>query len=222
MKHVVKMFAAAGVITLALTGCGGGDAEGAADFKACAVSDSGGWDDKSFNESAYNGLQTAHANLGVKINTAESTSDADFRPNVETMVADNCNLIIGVGFSLEKAVHASADENKDLHFALVDASFSDKKNEPVTIENGRPLLFNTSEAAFLAGYVAAGMTKTGKVATFGGIQIPAVTVFMDGFADGVAAYNDAKGASVQLLGWDKAAQAGSFTQSFDDQALGKQ
>ena len=66
------------------------------------------------------------------------------------------------------------------------------------------------------------MTKTGKVATFGGIQIPAVTVFMDGFADGVAAYNDAKGASVQLLGWDKAAQAGSFTQSFDDQALGKQ
>ena len=138
------------------------------------------------------------------------------------MVADNCNLIIGVGFSLEKAVHASADENKDLHFALVDASFSDKKNEPVTIENGRPLLFNTSEAAFLAGYVAAGMTKTGKVATFGGIQIPAVTVFMDGFADGVAAYNDAKGASVQLLGWDKAAQAGSFTQSFDDQALGKQ
>ena len=222
MKHVVKMFAAAGAITLALTGCGGGDAEGAADFKACAVSDSGGWDDKSFNESAYNGLQTAHANLGVKINTAESTSDADFRPNVETMVADNCNLIIGVGFSLEKAVHASADENKDLHFALVDASFSDKKNEPVTIENGRPLLFNTSEAAFLAGYVAAGMTKTGKVATFGGIQIPAVTVFMDGFADGVAAYNDAKGASVQLLGWDKAAQAGSFTQSFDDQALGKQ
>ena len=222
MKHVVKMFAAAGAITLALTGCGGGDAEGAADFKACAASDSGGWDDKSFNESAYNGLQTAHANLGVKINTAESTSDADFRPNVETMVADNCNLIIGVGFSLEKAVHASADENKDLHFALVDASFSDKKNEPVTIENGRPLLFNTSEAAFLAGYVAAGMTKTGKVATFGGIQIPAVTVFMDGFADGVAAYNDAKGASVQLLGWDKAAQAGSFTQSFDDQALGKQ
>ena len=222
MKHVVKMFAAAGAITLALTGCGGGNAEGAADFKACAVSDSGGWDDKSFNESAYNGLQTAHANLGVKINTAESTSDADFRPNVETMVADNCNLIIGVGFSLEKAVHASADENKDLHFALVDASFSDKKNEPVTIENGRPLLFNTSEAAFLAGYVAAGMTKTGKVATFGGIQIPAVTVFMDGFADGVAAYNDAKGASVQLLGWDKAAQAGSFTQSFDDQALGKQ
>lgn len=66
------------------------------------------------------------------------------------------------------------------------------------------------------------MTKTGKVATFGGIQIPSVTVFMDGFADGVAAYNKAKGTNVQLLGWDKASQNGSFTQSFDDQTLGKE
>ena len=98
MKHVVKMFAAAGAITLALTGCGGAMPRRCR-LQGLRISDSGGWDDKSFNESAYNGLQTAHANLGVKINTAESTSDADFRPNVETMVADNCNLIIGVGFS---------------------------------------------------------------------------------------------------------------------------
>ena len=230
MKHLTKLLAAAGVATLALAGCGGGGgtvtsqsggAKDATSFKACAVSDAGGWDDKSFNESAYDGLKASQTSLGIQINTAESNSDADFNPNVESMVSDGCNLIIGVGFNLEQAIHKSADDNTDLHYALIDSSFSNG-SDTVTLKNGRPLLFNTAEAAYLAGYAAAGMTQTGKVATFGGMQIPAVTVFMDGFADGVDAYNAAHGTSVQLLGWDKASQNGSFTQNFDDQALGKQ
>ena len=231
MKHLTKLVAAAGIVTLALAGCGGGttsnggggasEAKDAAPFKACAVSDAGGWDDKSFNESAYNGLKAAQDSLGIQINTAESSSDTDFVPNVEAMVSDGCTLIIGVGFNLEQAIHKSAEQNTDLHYALVDSSFTDGQ-ETVTVENGRPLLFNTAEAAFLAGYAAAGMTKTGKVATFGGMKIPSVTVFMDGFVDGVDAYNKAKGTSVQVLGWDKATQNGSFTQDFDNQTLGKE
>lgn len=231
MKHLRKLVAAAGIVTLALAGCGGGttsnggggasEAKDAATFKACAVSDAGGWDDKSFNESAYNGLKAAQDSLGIQINTAESSSDTDFVPNVEAMVSDGCTLIIGVGFNLEQAIHKSAEQNTDLHYALVDSSFTDGQ-ETVTVENGRPLLFNTAEAAFLAGYAAAGMTKTGKVATFGGMKIPSVTVFMDGFVDGVDAYNKAKGTSVQVLGWDKATQNGSFTQDFDNQTLGKE
>lgn len=231
MKHLTKLVAAAGIVTLALAGCGGGttsnggggasEAKDAATFKACAVSDAGGWDDKSFNESAYNGLKAAQDSLGIQINTAESSSDTDFVPNVEAMVSDGCTLIIGVGFNLEQAIHKSAEQNTDLHYALVDSSFTDGQ-ETVTVENGRPLLFNTAEAAFLAGYAAAGMTKTGKVATFGGMKIPSVTVFMDGFVDGVDAYNKAKGSSVQVLGWDKATQNGSFTQDFDNQTLGKE
>ena len=231
MKHLTKLVAAAGIVTLALAGCGGGttsnggggasEAKDAATFKACAVSDAGGWDDKSFNESAYNGLKAVQDSLGIQINTAESSSDTDFVPNVEAMVSDGCTLIIGVGFNLEQAIHKSAEQNTDLHYALVDSSFTDGQ-ETVTVENGRPLLFNTAEAAFLAGYAAAGMTKTGKVATFGGMKIPSVTVFMDGFVDGVDAYNKAKGTSVQVLGWDKATQNGSFTQDFDNQTLGKE
>ena len=231
MKHLTKLVAAAGIVTLALAGCGGGttsnggggasEAKDAATFKACAVSDAGGWDDKSFNESAYNGLKAAQDSLGIQINTAESSSDTDFVPNVEAMVSDGCTLIIGVGFNLEQAIHKSAEQNTDLHYALVDSGFTDGQ-ETVTVENGRPLLFNTAEAAFLAGYAAAGMTKTGKVATFGGMKIPSVTVFMDGFVDGVDAYNKAKGTSVQVLGWDKATQNGSFTQDFDNQTLGKE
>ena len=169
MKHLTKLVAAAGIASLALSACGAGgsaggsgggsgEAKDAASFKACAVSDAGGWDDKSFNESAYEGLKAAEKNLGVKINTAESSSDADFQPNVDSMISDGCNLIIGVGFNLEKAVHTSADENKDVHYALLDSSFNDGNNNTVTVENARPLLFNTAEAAYLAGYVAAGMT----------------------------------------------------------------
>ena len=91
--------------------------------------------------------QGSQSSLGIQINTAESNSDADFNPNVESMVSDGCNLIIGVGFNLEKAIHTSADENKDVHYALIDSSFNDGNNNTVTLDNARPLLFNTAEAA---------------------------------------------------------------------------
>jgi basic membrane protein A len=87
--------------------------------------------------------------------------------------------------------------------------------------NVYPMQFETDQAAFLAGYLAAGYSKTGKVATFGGLKIPPVTVFMDGFVDGVAYYNKAKGKNVQVLGWDKTKQNGSFTNDFASTAKGK-
>lgn len=192
------------------------------DYKACLVSDQGGWDDKSFNESAYNGLVEAGESMKVDTQTAESTDESDFQPNVDTMVAEDCDIIIGVGFMLQDAIQKAADVNPDIKFGLVDSGFADADHNPITIDNGRPLLFNTAEAAYLAGYVAAGTTETGIVATFGGMPIPSVQVFMDGFADGVDAYNEAHGESVTLLGWDKAEQKGSFTQSFEDQAKGQQ
>ena len=229
MKQSVKFAAAMGALTLALTACAGNGnvaqqsdgAKAELPFKACAVSDTGGWQDKSFNQSAYDGLMEAKSFLGVTVDTAESDTVEDFTNNVEKMVDDSCTLIIGVGFHLEPAIHESALKHTDRNYALIDSGFSDGTN-PVVLENGRPLLFNTSEAAYLAGYASAAMTKTGKVATFGGAQSPAVTVFMDGFADGVNAYNQAKGTSVQVLGWDKEAQTGAFTDSFDDQSLGLQ
>nr|WP_241969134.1 BMP family ABC transporter substrate-binding protein [Trueperella bialowiezensis] len=206
-----------------MSACSGGTKEdGASDYKACIVSDAGGWDDRSFNESAYNGLMAAKEELGIATGTAESQSDADFAPNVEAMVADGCNMIIGVGYLLEQPLEDAARANPDLHFGLVDSAFTDADNQPVTIDNARPLVFNTAEAAFLAGYLAAGMSKTGTVATFGGMQIPSVSIFMDGFVDGVKHYNETKGTDVKVLGWDKDKQVGAFTNSFDDQTLGKQ
>lgn len=190
-------------------------------YKACMVSDQGGFDDQSFNQTSYAGLERAEKELGVQIATVESSSPADFDPNVDSLInQQNCNLVIGVGFMLEDAIQSAAEQHSDIDFALVDAALADG-DEPTTAENVRPLLFNTAEAAFLGGYLAAGVSETGKVATFGGVQIPSVAVFMDGFADGVKHYNEAKDGDVQVLGWNKESQDGAFSGDFENIGQGK-
>ncbi len=224
MKNIVRAAALGGAVALALAACGsapeesgstGGSDNAASDFKACMVSDSGGFEDKSFNQSGGEGLDRAGDELGVEVVKVESSAETDFGPNVDQLVAQDCNLIIGVGFLLADTLTEAAAANPDIEFALVDSGFNEES------DNAKPLLFNTQEAAYLAGYVAAGTSTTGTVATFGGISIPSVTIFMDGFADGVAKYNEDNGADVQLLGWDKEAQTGSFTGDFEDQTKGQ-
>ena len=199
------------------TSAGGGETSAAADnadFTGCMISDEGGFDDASFNESGYEGLQRAETELGITIQSAESADPGQYVGNVDAMVQADCALVIGVGYALEDAVQAGAEANPDINFALVDSAFSDTDFNPVSLDNAKPLLFNTQEAAFLAGYLAGGMSKTGVVATYGGQPFPSVTIFMDGFVDGVAAYNEAQGTDVQVLGWDKEAQNGSMTGDF--------
>ncbi|WP_347042982.1 BMP family lipoprotein [Brachybacterium nesterenkovii] len=230
MKHLPRVAALAGVGALALAACGsapdsasggsdGGSASG--DFKACMVSDSGGFDDKSFNESGKNGLDAAKENLKIQTQTAESKSNADFVPNIDNLVSSNCNVVFTVGFLLANATATSAEANPDVKFAIIDSTAQDDQGNPVELPNVKPVSFDTAQAAYLAGYVSAGTSKTGKVATYGGMNIPTVTIFMDGFADGVAKYNEVHGTNVQVLGWDKAAQQGSFTGDFEDQSKGK-
>jgi len=202
-------------------GSTGAAPEGAAEYLACMVSDAGGFDDQSFNQSGAQGMDSAKEELGIETSLVESQSDADYASNVSTQVSQGCNLIIGVGFLLEDAVQKAAEENPDTNFALVDSAFSDVDFAPVQIDNAKPILFNTAEASFLAGYLAAGMTESDTVATFGGIQIPSVAIFMDGFSDGVQKYNEDEGTQVKLLGWDKEAQNGSFSGDFDNQSQGQ-
>lgn len=190
------------------------------DFKACMVSDQGGFDDQSFNQAAYSGLVSAEEELGIETAEAESNSDAEFGPNIDAMVQQDCDFVIGAGFLLEQAIEDAANANPDTNFGLVDSGFSDADFNPIELDNGKPILFNTAEAAFLAGYLAAGMTETDKVATFGGLPIPSVQIFMDGFSDGIDKYNEDNGTAVELLGWDKEAQNGSFANSFEDQTQG--
>lgn len=228
MKKSIYATASLAAAALALAACGaapedetpgGEDADPGdidPDFSACLISDEGGWDDASFNQSAFEGLQRAESELGISINDAESTDTSQYTGNVDAMIQEGCGLTIGVGFALEDAIQVGAEANEDMHFALVDSGFSDDDDEPVELANGKPILFNTHEAAYLAGFLAAGVTETGTVATYGGRPFPSVTIFMDGFVDGVAAYNDAHGTDVEVLGWDKDAQNGAMTGDFEN------
>ncbi|MCB5273415.1 Membrane lipoprotein TmpC [Arthrobacter sp. SO5] len=214
--------ATAGAAALLLTGCGAAPDAGssatktASNYTGCIVSDSGGFDDQSFNQSSYEGLKKSEKDLGIKVNQAESKTNNDFEPNLRAMVAAGCNLTVTVGFLLGDATKAQATANPDKHFAIIDFGYD------TPIANVKPIIYDTAQAAFLAGYLAAATTKTGTVATFGGIKIPTVTIFMDGYADGVKYYNEKKGKSVKVLGWDKAKQDGSFTGDFEKQDKGKQ
>jgi len=187
---------------------------GPAKFKACEVTDTGGVDDKSFNATAWKGAVDAKEKLDIEAKYLESKEIADFEKNINAFIAEKCDIIITVGFLLGDATKAAAEANPNQKFSIVDYGY-----DPV-IPNVLAQAFQTDEAAFLAGYAAAGFTKTGKVGTFGGMQIPTVTIFMDGFARGVRHYNEVHGTSVETLGWDADAQTGLFTNDFSDQQKG--
>jgi basic membrane protein A len=187
------------------------------DYKACQVSDTGGIDDKSFNETAYKGVTDSIASLGIEGSFLESQSVTDFRPNIDSFINQGCDLIITVGFLLGDDTAAAAADNPDQQFAIVDVSYDPP------IDNVLALTFATDEAAFLAGYLAAGMSETGTVGTFGGVNIPSVTIFMDGYLNGVNHYNDQKGTSVRVLGWDgsEGLFTGNFESTDDGRAFGE-
>ncbi len=195
------------------------DAPQASSFLPCMVSDTGGFDDKSFNQLAYEGLEAAAGELGVEFNAIQSGSDADYLPNIDGLVAEGCTLIFTVGFALSSATVEAALANPDVEFAILDDAADNDFDGTTDAPNIKPLLFDTAEAAFLAGYTAASYSKSGIVGTFGGVGFPTVSIFMDGYAQGVAYYNEAKGASVQVLGWDTAnPDAGTFVSG--DPAVG--
>ncbi len=186
----------------------------AASFKACMVTDTGGIDDKSFNAAAWTGMQKAQSDGKATVSFVQSKQETDYTTNISSLLTQNCKLIVTVGGLMGDATTAAAKANPTQHFVEVDAGGNHTNLEG--------LQFNTAQAGFLAGYLAAGYSKTGKVATYGGLKIPPVTVYMDGFQEGVQYFNKQKSKTVQVLGWDEAKQNGSFAASFTDQNKGQQ
>lgn len=195
---------------LILSACGADDE--AADFQACLITDTGGIDDRSFNQTAWEGLTRAESELGIDAQYLLSSSEADYEPNIQTFMDQGCDVIVTVGFALGDATEKFAIANPDQIFGIVDYFYEN------TYPNLQSMSFDTDQAAFLAGYVAASVTETGVVGTWGGIAFPTVTVFMDGFVAGVNYHNAQKGTTVEVIGWDGA--SGVFTGSFDAADMG--
>jgi basic membrane protein A len=233
--------AALGVIALLATACGsangasssspkapsstsgshaspaGSHASPAAKFLGCMVTDTGGIDDRSFNAASWQGLQEAQAAEPgtITVKYLQSASGSDYTPNINTFIGQKCGIIVTVGLLMGDNTEAAAQSHPDQKFAIVDYDYSPP------IKNIDALMFNTVQDGFLGGYLAAGISKSGAVGTFGGEELPTVTTYMDGFWDGVRYYNQQHHTSVKVLGWNEQTQTGLFTGNFTDQAAGQ-
>jgi len=195
----------------------------ASKFLGCMVTDTGGIDDKSFNQSSWEGMQAAAATDPSKIQVTylPSTTSADYASNISTFIGKKCGIIVTVGFLMADATEAAAKANPNQKFAIVDCSYASECLTGTKEDNIDQLVFNTVQDGFLGGYLAAGMSKSHIVATYGGENFGTVTIYEDGFWDGVQYYNQHNHANVKVLGWDEKTQKGDFIGNFTNVGAGQ-
>ena len=210
-----------GTVTI---GVGALTASAASKFHACIVIDTGGVKDKSFNQSAWQGaLDAQKANSNVTVSYLTSTSSADYTPNINKFMSEGCGLIVTVGFNMDSATAQAANANPNQKFAIVDDA------PTTTSKNVLALQYETNQSAFLGGYLDAATSKTGVVATYGGMNFPSVAMYMSGFVAGVRYYDKTTGKKVKVLGFTPKGicslstcnGTGSFVGNFTSQTDGK-
>ena len=182
MKKKLFALLMTAMMIVSLTACGGGDGEEAAaenkTYKVGLVTDVGGEEDQSFNQSAWEGLQRAKEDFGVEINYLSSAADSDYAPNIETFVDEEYDLIISVGYLLADATRAAAEANEDVKFAIIDDSTC------ADLENVTCLTFKQEQASYLVGYVAGLMTEKNNIGLVLGMASDNMNLFGYGYCAG--------------------------------------
>ena len=212
-KKLICLITSLSLIAMVFTGCSsaGGSASKSTPkvtFKDGMVTDTGGINDQSFNEGAWNGLQAfAKNNPEIQAKYLESTQSSDYSPNLNQFSSNNYNLVWAIGYLMEDAVKASANAYPNVKFAIVDDSITP------TPANLTCIVFRAQESSFLVGYIAALKTKTDKVGFIGGISGTVIDQFEYGYRAGVAygAKQLGKTISVNV----------QYANSFSDESLGK-
>jgi basic membrane protein A and related proteins len=125
----------------------------------------------------------------IQVTYLPSTTSADYASNISTFIGKKCGIIVTVGFLMADATEAAAKANPKQKFAIVDCSYASECLTGAKEKNIDQLVFDTVQDGFLGGYLAAGMSKSGIVATYGGEDFGTVTIYEDGFWDGVQYYN---------------------------------
>ena len=202
-KKIASAIAATLMLGTVLVGCGNGNS-GSEKVKhtAALVTDGGSIDDKSFNQSAWEGLEAwgkeNKLEKGVNgYNYAQSNSAADFTPNINKLIKAKYSTIFGIGYKLAPAIKKTAKQNPKTNFVIIDDVVSGKNVASVT--------FKSEQSSFLAGVAAAETTKTNKVGFLGGVKSDVITTFEKGFIQGVHAVNPKITVDVKY--------AGSFTKA---------
>lgn len=181
----------------------------AADFTGCVLGSSGGFRDRSFNQDIHESSQVLEDSQGIDVRTEESDSPREAEQLLQEMAdpANGCDLVVAMGSTLVEQVDAAAEQHPDQDFAIIDDDSIDRPNV-------HTLVFDASQPGLLAGYAAASVTESGRVGAFGGEDIPGVHDFLDGYAAGIAHWNEGHDDDVQLIGWDPRRRTGDFVGDF--------
>jgi basic membrane protein A len=197
------------------------------------VTDTGGINDDSFNETQYNGILRAQEELGVQAQYIQSDEATQYTPNLTEFASQGYDMIIAAGFFLGADTASVAAQYPDIKFGIFDYGYPDpflpdgNPGKDACIPNVMGQVFKTDQAAFLAGYVAAGMAlqldpDDPAIGYFGGAKIPTVTIFAVGAQFGMDKYNEVHSTNVRFIGWDNETGEGLFTGDFSDLTKGKE
>ena len=160
-KKLVSLSASLVMCASLITGCSSkSENEGASDTSTISIGmvlGEGSVNDESFNQSTWEGLQQAKEDFGIEVKYLESKQESEYIQNIETLIDEDTDLIIGVGYQLKDAIQSSAENYPDRKFAILDETY---ENIPANVI---PVVFNEQESAYLTGIIAAKMTKTNKV-----------------------------------------------------------
>lgn len=217
MKKVLALGMAA-MMTISLAACGGSKAsddsagdssstESKSDFAVSMITDTGGINDQSFNQSAWEGLQELKEETGSEVNYIESKQASDFVTNLERLGDSGAQLLWGIGYACADAVLEAADSNPDLQYAIIDNSYED------TPDNVTGVMFQAQEPSFMVGYVAGRTTESGKVGFVGGISSGLIDQFQYGYEAGVQYAAKELGKDIEV--------SVQYAESFSDAAKGK-
>ncbi|GKX30329.1 BMP family ABC transporter substrate-binding protein [Vallitalea longa] len=175
-------------------------------LKVSMVTDTGGINDQSFNQLAWAGLEKAQKDLGITAEFLESTQEADYAPNLETLYDQDNDLIWGIGYLMADAVLDAAKTNPDRKYAIIDNAYTEEQEAP---DNLLGVTFSEQEPSFLVGYIAGKMTKTNNVGFVGGMEFDVIWRFESGYRAGVKTANP--DAEIQI----------QYVNDFGDTAKGK-
>ena len=245
MKKTYAFFTVLLTIVILLSACGAQPTEAPAESAATVdctseemfcvgfVTDTGGINDDSFNETQYDGLLRAQDELGVHAQYIQSDEATQYTPNLTEFASQGYDMIIAAGFFLGADTANVASEYPDIKFSIFDYGYPDpflpdgNPGKEACIPNVMGQVFKTDQPAFLAGYLAAGMAlqldpDDPAIGYFGGAKIPTVTIFAVGAQFGMDYYNEVHGTNVRFIGWDNETGEGLFTGDFVDLTKGKE
>jgi basic membrane protein A len=212
LKKIKVLLLFAGLILAGQAAFAGGGqqskapAAGESAVKIGLVTDVGGVNDQSFNQSAWEGLQRLRDETGAAVSYIESRDESNYAPNIDAFVEQKVNLIWGVGFMLGDAIAQAGRDYPDQQFAIVDYAYSP---DQVPNKNVTGVIFAAEECSFLVGYIAGKVTKTNKIGHVNGISSPTMESFAVGYYAGALTANP----NIEIMG--------QYSGSFGDPAAGK-